>query len=115
MEALPTVPPTDCSLDAKGLETQLERYRRIGEGAELIDTAARGFAVRLRPGVPASDVEKLIAVERECCPFFDITWDPPQRRLAFVVPTEEDGPALDAIAHALELEEARRLIAPPQR
>lgn len=112
MKQLPTL-PASCSLDAEGAEAQGERYRRIGIGAELVESAPREIVVRLDEDVNGNEVEKLIAVERECCPFFEISWDEPERRLAFGVAKDEDGLALDAIAYGLGLEEARRLIAPP--
>jgi hypothetical protein len=46
-------------------------------------------------------VEQLVAVERECCPFFTIDWEPATRVLSFAVCDSEHEPALDAIEHAL--------------
>jgi hypothetical protein len=107
MKALPTLPQS-CSLDAPGAAAQAERYRRAGATAELIESAPQLLTVRIGEEVPAAEIEELIAVERECCPFFEIDWRPAERLLAIGVGREQDGPALDAIAYALGLEAARR-------
>jgi hypothetical protein len=46
--------------------------------------------------------------ERECCPFFDLGWQPDIRRLTIAVSQAEDEPALDAVAFALALEPPAR-------
>jgi hypothetical protein len=106
MESLPTIQPElapSCELDADGLRVQVERYRRAGEGAELLERSPRLLAVRLRGGVDAAEVSEAVAIERECCPFYEIEWDPGSRRLSFGVTRAEHEPALGAIATALGL------------
>jgi hypothetical protein len=48
-------------------------------------------------------VDETIAIERECCPFFTLDWEPERRRLTVAVSQAEHEPALDAIAFALDL------------
>jgi hypothetical protein len=48
-------------------------------------------------------VEHAIAIERECCPFFQLNWEPHSRRLCVSVSEAEHEPALEAIAIALGL------------
>ena len=43
----------------------------------------------------------MIAVERECCPFFVFDFDERARRLEVSVRDDEHAPALDAIASIL--------------
>ena len=105
MKALPTLPDS-CSLDAPGQREQADRYRRAGRGAELVESSPRRLELLVAEDVESAEVERLIAVEQECCPFFAIEWRPAERRLSFSVAREEDGPALDAIAYALGLEQA---------
>ena len=105
MKALPTLPDS-CSLDAPGQREQAERYRRAGRGAELVERSPRRLELLLAEDVESAELERLIAVEQECCPFFEIEWRPAGRRLSFSVAREQDGPALDAIAYALGLEQA---------
>ena len=45
--------------------------------------------------------EKLIAVERECCPFYELDYNPSARHLTIVVDQAEHEPALRAIAYSL--------------
>jgi hypothetical protein len=49
-------------------------------------------------------VDELVAIERECCPFFTLDWEPDRRRLTVSVSQAEHEPALDAIAFALDFE-----------
>jgi hypothetical protein len=107
MDQLPTIQPDfapSCELDADGLRAQAERYHRAGRGAELLEHSARRLIARLREDVEVSDVTEAIAIERGCCPFYDIDWDPASRRLSFAVSRPEQEPALAAIAVALGLE-----------
>ena len=99
-------PPATCSLNASGLQSQAERYRRAGSGAQVVERAAGVLVVRLSDEVDDHLVDELVAVERRCCPFFSIAWDPASRRLSVSITREEDEPALEAIAHALGLPEA---------
>jgi hypothetical protein len=102
MELLPLAP--SCSLDKNGLRAQRDRYRRAGVGAQIIARDPRRITVRLAQGTDAGEVERLIAVERECCPFFELAWSPEQRLLSVGVAAAENEPALDAIVAALGLE-----------
>ena len=107
MDQLPTIQPDfapSCELDADGLRAQAERYRRAGEGAELLERSPRRLIARLRADADVSDVTEAIGIERECCPFYEIDWDPSSRRLSFAVTRPEHEPALAAIATALGLE-----------
>jgi hypothetical protein len=104
MEPLPMAP--SCALDEAGLRLQLERYRRAGRGALLIEQTERRFVVELSEHVDGKLVEEAVAIERECCPFFALDWQPVRRRLTVSVSHVEHEPALDAIAFALGLDEA---------
>jgi hypothetical protein len=92
-----------CALDEAGLRLQYERYRQAGAGARLVDRSPRRLEVILDRRVDLRLVEELVSVERECCPFFELGWEPDQRRLTVAVSQAEHEPALDAIAFALDL------------
>lgn len=102
MDPLPMAP--SCSLDEAGLRQQLERYRQAGRYARLFERTPRSLAIDFEPRVDVGLVEQTIAVERECCPFFDLRWEADVRRLTISVSQAEHQPALDAIAFALGLE-----------
>jgi hypothetical protein len=101
MPELPLV--TSCSLDENGLRRQLARYRQAGAGARVIERSPRRLAVALDATVDPALIEQAIATERECCPFFELRWDPAARLLAISVAQREHEPALDAIAYALDV------------
>jgi hypothetical protein len=93
-----------CALDESGMRRQLERYRTVARGASLIERTLRRLMVKLDPHVDGQVVDELLAAERECCPFFELVWDPDQRCLTFAVSDVEHEPALEAISSALAIE-----------
>lgn len=93
-----------CALDEAGLRSQLERYRRAGQNARLIERTPRRLVADLNEGVDAELVAETVAIERECCPFFALTWEPDRRRLTISISQAEYEPAIDAIAFALDLQ-----------
>jgi hypothetical protein len=102
MDPLPMAP--SCALDEGGLREQARRYRRAGAGARVIERTRRALVVELDGGVDGRLVDEAVAVERECCPFFTLDWQPDRRRLAVSVAQAAHEPALDAIAFALGLD-----------
>jgi hypothetical protein len=110
MVALPMAP--SCALDEDGLRSQLERYRRAGQGASLIDRTRQRLVVDVDERVDNRLIDELIAIEGECCPFFALAWEPDRRRLTVSVSQAEHETALDAIAFALDLEAPSRQAAP---
>jgi hypothetical protein len=92
-----------CALDESGLRSQLERYRQAGRNARLIERTPRHLVADLDADVDTELVAETVAVERECCPFFALTWEPSRRRLTVSVSRAAYEPALDAIAFALNL------------
>ncbi len=93
-----------CALNDTELRLQLERYREAGRNARLIERTPRRLVADLGNDVDAELVAETIAVERECCPFFALTWEPDRRRLTVAVSEAAHEPALDAIAFALNLQ-----------
>jgi hypothetical protein len=90
-----------CALDEDGLRSQLERYRQAGRNARLIERTPRRLVAELDESVDIQLVAEAVAIERECCPFFAVTWQPDRRRLTVSVSQLAHEPALDAIAFAL--------------
>jgi hypothetical protein len=104
MDLLPMAP--SCALDEDGLRLQLERYRSAGRGACVIEQTGQRLVVVLDERTDGELVEEVVAIERECCPFFALDWEPAQRRLTVSVSHAEHEPALGAIAFALGLDAA---------
>lgn len=93
-----------CALEEAGLRLQHERFRQAGAGARLVDRSPRCLVVDLDQRVNVPLVDRLLAVERKCCPFFELRWEPDLRRLTVSASQVEHEPALDAIVFALGLE-----------
>lgn len=83
------------------LREQLQRSRTAGGGAEVLVWGKRRRVIRVAVCVPDSLVERLVEVERACCPFFELSWDARDRYLTTSVTDGDHEPALDAIGHAL--------------
>jgi hypothetical protein len=77
----------------------------------VLERRRRCLIVELSESVDPKLVDELLAVERECCPFFELGWEPGARRLTVSVSYPEHEPALDAIAFALGLEGSERAFA----
>jgi len=95
-----------CCLGADELRAQAERYREVGRGAEAIEHGPRRVELLLDRSADPALVETLVAVERGCCPFFAIEFEPRERRLAISVEDAEHEDALAAVALALGLQES---------
>jgi len=93
-----------CALDESGLRSQLKRYRQAGRNARLVERTPRRLVADLGESVDAELVSEAIAIERECCPFFRLDWDPSRQRLTVCVSQAAHEPALAAIAFALGLQ-----------
>jgi hypothetical protein len=100
MEPLPMA-PLFCSLDEAGLDAQLARYRAVGTDAVVLSRDDRRAVIRVSDGVDNGIVDELVAVERACCPFFELEWRAQERILTVAVPSAPHVPALDAILRAL--------------
>jgi hypothetical protein len=98
---LETGAPISCSLDREALAAQLGRYREIGSAVGETRRSRLALTMRLAPSVSAELVEETLAVERTCCPFFDLSFDREGRILRIAVAEETHAPALEAIAEAL--------------
>jgi hypothetical protein len=100
-------PLVRCCLGEAELQAQVERYRETGRSAVTIERGPRRIELRLDRSVDPALVEELLAVERGCCPFFELEWEPDARRLAVSVGDGEHEGALAAVAAALGLDEPR--------
>ena len=90
-----------CSLSAAGLERQRERHARLAP--DVVGARRRGddLLIRFAEGYDRAALDQLVAVERECCPFFALRIDDDERSLYVAVGDPAHRPALDALAAAL--------------
>lgn len=102
--------PTACSLEPEELHEQLERYRAIGRRAAAVEHEPGRVVVRFADDPPSALIERTLEVERGCCPFFDLDYEPATQRLAISVDQPGRLPSLDAIALALTESRATGLV-----
>ena len=90
-----------CALDEAGKREQRERYARLAPDVARAAREAEALIVDFREGFDRDALEEALAVERECCPFFQFEFDEGARRLRATVRDPDQLPALDALAHAI--------------
>jgi hypothetical protein len=100
-----------CSLSADELAAQLERYRAIGRLAAAVEHHPGRVVVRFADDPPTGLIERTLEVERGCCPFFEIDYEPATQRLAISADHPDRHLGVDAIAHALTESRATGLLA----
>jgi hypothetical protein len=93
--------PPACSLDETEMAAQRARYAVVARHVESLASGERSLKARLDEWLDGAVLRELIEVERDCCPFFEIGYDPSDRVLSVSVSTDEHAPALQAIAHSL--------------
>lgn len=92
---------SSCALDLDGLTAQRDRYAAIGRTVTDLARSPRWFSATLSAAADVALIEETLRIERECCPFFELDFDPRRRRLRVGVDSEEMAPALEAIYEAL--------------
>jgi hypothetical protein len=98
--ALPREIP-QCTIRPDQATPQAERWHELARTAVAIDRSAQSLTLSFGSDVPVDTIERVIAVESECCPFFVMTYDANARVLSLSVDEREHAPALDAIADRL--------------
>jgi hypothetical protein len=93
--------PLACSLDETEMAAQRARYAVVARHVLSLARGERALKARLDEALDGAVLRELIEVERGCCPFFELEFDPAERVLSVSVASEEHEPALEAIAHAL--------------
>jgi hypothetical protein len=90
-----------CALDEQGIERQRERHRRLARSVVHMRRDQDLLVVDFARDFDRPALEELIAVERECCPFFTFSFDQHSRHLEVGVHDHRAASALDAIADGL--------------
>lgn len=90
-----------CDLDPPALAAQQERYRQLADSVLELERRPGRLLVRFGADVDPALVEKTLAIERRCCPFFHLAFEPSTRRLEIGVDRADEEPALDALRFAL--------------
>ena len=96
-----------CRLDKAGLRDQLDRYRQLSGRVEAVEREPGCVVVRFAPDLERDRLDAALAVERVCCPFIGIDYDPSERCLTLRVDDVFQDASLDDLADALSPEIAR--------
>lgn len=94
-------PIAECKLDLQGLREQRERYRKLATALEGTERAPGDLTARFSTVVDEGLLAETLAIERDCCEFFRIDYDPETRVLRVRVDDPQLDPALDGLRHAL--------------
>jgi hypothetical protein len=89
-----------CSLDEEGLRRQRARQARLAPSVSAVERHDHSLSVTFGASLDRPALDELIAVERECCPFFEFDFEEGKRRLTVTVRNDAERPALDAVAAA---------------
>jgi len=90
-----------CTLDDAARREQRTRYARLAATITHLDRTPEAIVIDFAEHLDRRTLERTLAVERECCPFFVFAFDEASRRLRMTVSAAEQIPALDAMAAAL--------------
>jgi hypothetical protein len=90
-----------CGLDEAGRRAQAARYAQLGGLAASLDRSELGLTVTFAASPDAALLATTLAVERECCSFLALDYDPEALRLRVGVEDPSDRPVLDLIERAL--------------
>ena len=91
--------PSSCSLSSDGRAAQLARYGALAPSVRGVARDERSLSVEFASDVDRAVLDELVAVERECCPFLEISVG--ASRLTIAVTSAEDAAMLDVFAEAL--------------
>lgn len=97
-----------CALDQAGRLRQYERYRQLATTVSRVDNQTEALVVQFDDRLDRDLLERTLAVERRCCPFFVFEVDVPDHRLAISVRRSDQLPALAAMAAAFTAPKASR-------
>lgn len=98
-EAVADIPT--CALDEEGVREQRDRYARVTPGVRRVVREPEAVTIEFRDDFDRDALDEALAVERECCPFFQFEFDQSRLRLRATVREPDQLPALDAMVHAV--------------
>ena len=90
-----------CALTPDELDRQVARQRALAPGVVRAARDGALLTVAFRAGFDRRALDEMVAVERECCPFFTFAFDDATRTLTIGVREPAQAPALDALAQQL--------------
>jgi hypothetical protein len=95
-EAIPS-----CAITEEDLKRQRERAVKLSRSVRNLIRHDEAVVFEFGAGFDRQALDEMIAVERECCPFFTFNFDEKARRLTVGVQGAANTLALDAMAEQL--------------
>lgn len=74
--------PSGCELDDRQRADQLARYRQLSANVTALDRDGDQARIVFDEQVHPELIEQTVAIERDCCSFFTLDYDPSARVLA---------------------------------
>jgi hypothetical protein len=97
----PAVEIPSCALDAAGVEDQRARYEALSRSVKHIERTDGAVLVVFDRDLDREQLREALSVERDCCPFLELSFDAQSRRLRATVTAPDQLPALEAVAYGL--------------
>jgi hypothetical protein len=95
-EAIPS-----CAITEEDLKRQRERAAKLSRSVRDLTRHDEAVVFEFEAGFDRQALDELVAVERECCPFFTFGFDEEARRLTVGVQQADHVSALEAMAEQL--------------
>jgi hypothetical protein len=99
------MPIPGCQLSDEELGPQLRRYRQLAEHVADVQRNTGEVRVLFNASVPVALLAHTLEVERECCSFVALAYDPEARLLTIEVENISEDPRLDSLAALLSREQ----------
>ena len=90
-----------CALDDDGRRVQRARYTRLAASVAHLERTPEAVVIEFDEQVHRETLERALAVERQCCPFFIFDFDPPTRRLDRLTASSAPGRGTYPARHTL--------------
>jgi hypothetical protein len=90
-----------CALDEAGVQAQQARHARLAPSLTRFERRGNSMLFGFGEDYDRQALAEMVAVEKECCPFFEFAFDHAKRVLQVNVTEKEMLPALEAIASHL--------------
>jgi hypothetical protein len=103
--ALEMAPGPHCSLTTEEVRHQGLRYAVLAGDVRAAELGANSLRVAFSEDVDRALLEEALAIERRCCPFLEIGYEPSERgsRIEISISDPAHGPILAAISGHLQV------------
>ena len=102
----PNADIASCALDPIQLREQRDRYRQLADAVTAVQREPERITVQFDTRLDCDLLERTLAVERECCPFYVFRFDHGSLHLEITVRQADELPALEAMADMFFAERA---------